>query len=157
MEPQKFVIPGVPLTDTTVFSTMHFFEWAGDIDRRLVTVRYYLRSQGFIAGTHTITDEEFDILNSAVQVFHNSWPYMKGRRKFSELFTEAKQDEHPGFWVRDKPGRWWPSAELKNALVSAGWVYDVIPSTTYFEIINGKLWAKYQAILGSRPMAMIEE
>lgn len=40
--------------------------------------------------------------------------------------------------------------KLRDMVVEAGWIYDVHPSTTYFEVIEGRLYAKYQQILGSR-------
>lgn len=39
----------------------------------------------------------------------------------------------------------------------AGWIYHVDPETTMFEITNGRLYAKYQQILGSRFICHIKE
>jgi hypothetical protein len=41
--------------------------------------------------------------------------------------------------------------------MDAGWIYDVQPETTYFQVINGKLWAKYQQIIGSRALVEVTE
>ena len=38
---------------------------------------------------------------------------------------------------------------LKDMVEKSGWVYEVDPKTTYFQITDGKLTAHYQQILGS--------
>ena len=42
-------------------------------------------------------------------------------------------------------------------VVEAGWIYRVHPSSTYFKVIEGRLYAKYQQIIGSRYICDIIE
>jgi hypothetical protein len=47
--------------------------------------------------------------------------------------------------------------KLRDMVEGTGWIYDVHPSTTYFEVIEGRLYAKYQHILGSRYICDISD
>lgn len=47
--------------------------------------------------------------------------------------------------------------KLRTMVMAAGWIYGVYPSTTYFEVIEGRLYAKYQQILGSRYICDISD
>ena len=72
---------------------------------------------------------------------------------FSEVghLVRAAPDEQ---FLVTSPGRcsgyYKVTQKLRDMVAEAGWIYYVHPSTTYFEVIWGRLYAKYQHIPGSR-------
>ena len=115
-------------------------------------MRRYLDSLGFIVGTHRITEEQFKILEYVEDTWFRFTPYHTPMR-----LSECFDDSAPSFYVNGLEVRKGITRELRDAVAEAGWIYDVSPYTTYFEIINGKLYAKYQQILGSRFICKIVE
>lgn len=112
----------------------------------------YLASLGFVVGKHRLTEEQFQILEYVEDVWFQWTPYHTPM-SLSECFD----DSEPSFYVKGLEGRKGITRELRDAVAEAGWIYDVTPDTTYFEIINGRLYAKYQQILGSRFVCRIKE
>ncbi len=150
-----FTIPGVPVTNDTPFDQLHVWQWAREQDRRMVTLANYLKAIGFTTGKDRLTEEQYDTLHYAIETFHRCEPHMSGEYAFDALMHKAST---AGFYVQGKEGRFIPSAAVVAALESAGWIHEVKPETTYFELVNetGVLWAKYQQLLGSRPIARIK-
>lgn len=148
-----FPIPG-PISDDTIFSDFHFFKWAnGQEFRKDVTLTNYLDSLGFKVGTHHLAESEHDLLIHVCQHWHHATPWIRSPRKVTELF---RQDKESDFSIWGKPGLYTPSAEVIHALYESGWIYRINPDTTYFEVIEDRLYAKYQTILGSRLIARIK-
>lgn len=149
-----FKIPGVPCLNNTPFEQLDVWAWCREMNdrRREIEFGNYLKARGFKMGEDKITPEELKVIESAIETYHHIAPHMGlDPIPFNELFpTEGE------FSVRDK-GKWKPSEDLVAALVRSGWIYHVLPDTTYFEIINGRLIAKYQQILGSRSLALVKE
>lgn len=156
-EKPLFTLPG-PMTAETPFTEFHAWQWAQHQKRDRVDVFNYLAELGFVKGKHRITPEQFELLRVVIDMFHRVAPRMDGIHAFADLLTPATSiDEQTSFYVQGKPGRYVPSDALVAALVDAGWVYAVRPQTTYFAIINGKVFAKYQQIIGSRVLAQLKD
>lgn len=107
----------------------------------------YLTEYGFSEGRDVVDAE---LLDTLLLIFRHFWDICPelSPMNLSEVFTESLN----GFYVEglDYNKRYSAANQVIVALEEAGWVYGVSPSTTYFSVINGKLWAKYQKILGSR-------
>lgn len=74
-----------------------------------------------------------------------------------KLTTYLKETEN-GFWLRDtknhKTTRVEPTHEL-TTMLKDHLIYELSPKNYYFEIIEGRLFIKYQHIIGSRYIANI--
>jgi len=147
-----FVIPG-PLSETTPFCDLHVWQWAQTVPRADVSIGKYLDSLGFVVGTDRLTESEYDVLSHACEHFHRVAPHAASMK-----FGDAFKPDESGFYVRGKPGRYALAPVLRDALEGAGWIYDIQPETTYFELMpDGRLIAKYQQIIGSRVLCEILE
>ena len=109
----------------------------------------YLTEHGFSEGHDTV---ETDLLETLLNVFKHFWDVAPETAPI-KLSTAVKENEN-GFYVDglDYKKRYMVAPHIIKALKSAGWVYNVWPSTTYFSVVNGKVFAKYQQILGQRCM-----
>lgn len=150
-----FALPG-PLADDIPLSQLHVWQWAAAQPRADVTVARYLASLGFVTGTHRLTSEQYDTLKCALQHFHSVHPHLAPRR-LADAFPGPG-----GFFVDGLPGGPFAVApDVVAALQAAGWIYDVTPASTYFQIQRGedgrpvKVWASYQQIIGSRPVCEV--
>ena len=114
--------------------------------------RRYLESLGFVVGEHRLTEEQVEILGCVEDVWFHMTPYHTPMR-----LSECFDDGTPSYYVKGLGKCHGITIELRDAVAEAGWIYDVTPDTTYFEIINGRLYAKYQQILGSRFICKILE
>jgi hypothetical protein len=150
-----FPIPDAAVTPQTPFVDMHAWQWAKTQARADVDVFKYLKHLGFIVGTHRISEEQFTALRYCFDTFHRTAPHISTPLQFTECFAPCSGPG--GYYVKDKPGRWTPKPVIVSTLIGAGWIYDVGPSTTYFEIIKGRLFAKYQGIIGSRCLVELSE
>ena len=133
-----------------------FYAWLdANVDRgnpgKSLMIRY-LDSLGFVVGKHRLTEEQFKILHYVEDTWFQFTPYHTPMR-----LSECFDDSTPSYYVIGLEGRNGITLKLRDAVADAGWIYDVLPETTYFEIINGKLYAKYQQILGSRFICKIVE
>ena len=147
-------IPG-EFKDSTPFNQMHFWDWANAQEKRNnVTIGGYLSSLGFVLWKDKLTPEEHTRLDYAVDAWHRTTPHIRELQNFNNLFIEVPDDG--GFFVFSKPNKYYPSQVVIDALYDAGWIYNVTPETTYFEVIRGRLYAKYQQIIGSRYIADIK-
>lgn len=151
-----FSIPGNPNMQTP-FTEMDFWKWAEKQLRGNVRMSKYLGHLGFVVGVDQLTEDQYSILKGAVQHFHDTAPHMGSEVfSFDDLFHPC--DSPGAYFVRGKAGKYRPVQKVIDALNTAGWIESINPHTTYFEIVRGnKLWAKYQTILGSRPLAHIKE
>ncbi len=147
-----FNLPG-PIGAHVPFEHLHVWQWAKGQPRADVAVRNYLKSVGFALGQDRLTPEDLKTLEYAIDHFHRTEPHMAGPVPFSEVLTPAPE----GFYVQGKPGKFALSKSARSALEGAGWIYDVQPDNTYFQVIHGKLWAKYQQIIGSRALVEVTE
>lgn len=150
-----FPIPGAAVTAQTPFVDMHAWQWAKTQARVDVDVFKYLQALGFIVGTHRITEDQYQALRYCFEAFHRIAPHINAPMRFAECFTQCAG--HGGYSVLEKPGRWMPAPIILDTLGAAGWIYDPAPENTYFRIINGRLFAQYQAIIGSRCLVEISE
>jgi hypothetical protein len=150
-----FKLPG-PIGADIPFEELHAWQWAGNQPRARVDIFTYLSDLGFVKGRDKITSEEFDILKYAFDAFHRTAPHYPGRVKLSEALRPLP-DGAPGFYLQGHAGRYALAPELSEALTQAGWIYDVKPDTTYFQVIRGRLFAKYQQIIGSRCLCEVAE
>jgi hypothetical protein len=107
----------------------------------------YLTEHGFVEGRDTVESDLLDTLLTVHKCFWEVAPEI-APRKLSDVFTESAE----GFLVSglDYKKRYVVAPDVIAALNEAGWIYDIVPTTTYFQISNGKVWAKYQTILGQR-------
>lgn len=151
-ETPAFTLPA-PISADIPMSDLHVWQWAKGQPRAEVKVMNYLESVGFALGRDRLTPEDLKTLKYAIDHFHRTEPHMPGPVPFSEVLTPAPQ----GFYVQGKPGKFALSKSARSALKEAGWIYDVQPDNTYFQVINGKLWAKYQQIIGSRALVEVTE
>lgn len=144
-----------PFSDITNFDKMHFWAWASAQEKRNdVTINNYLDSLDFVVGQDKLTDGEYTTLNFAVETWHRTTPWIREVLKFNELFTPADEG---GYYVFGAAKRYYPTQKVIDAIHEAGWIYNVNPMTTYFEIIQGnRLYAKYQQVIGSRFIAIIK-
>lgn len=151
-----FKIPG-ELTGETPFTKTHPWQWATDQETRAtVTLENYLVSIGFITGTDRLSETDHDNVSLILKAWHRTAPHMKPRT-FSECFVPGAG---PGYYIQGMNDRRQIAQDIRMALFGAGWVYDVNPETTYFQVITqdtGRrvLFAKYQTIIGSRAICEI--
>lgn len=149
---EAFKIPG-PFGPDVPFSKMHVWQWAKTQPRRNVEISAYLQAIGFVMGSDRLTESDYDTLYHAIDHFHRVAPHYPDPLTFAQAFTQSP--DASGFHVVRKPGCYALAPMLHEALQTAGWIYDIEPETTYFEIVNGILWARYQQIFGSRALAQI--
>ena len=147
----SFTIPG-PFTNQTPFHAMHVWQWAKAQPRAKVTIHDYLAALGFIVGTDRLTEEDYRTLDHVIEAFHRVAPHISEPLTFADAFAAGGT-----YYVQGMEGRFTPSARILAALVAAGWIYEPAPENTYFQIVNGMLWAKYQQIIGSRCLAELAQ
>ena len=111
----------------------------------------YLKSQGFIVGEHRITEEQAQILCYVEEAWFRCTPYHTPM-SLDEMFVPGD-----AYCVSGLDHRCNITPELISAVANAGWIYPVEPNTTYFEINDGRVYAKYQQILGSRFICRVRE
>lgn len=133
-----------------------FFDWLNaNVDRcnpGPKIIQRYLESLGFVIGQDRITEGQHKTLNYVLEVWFRCMPYHLPMT-LGECFTPGTD-----FHVRGIEGDQHNiTPELKKAVEGAGWIYAVEPSTTYFEVNGGRLFAIYQQILGSRFICTIKE
>lgn len=107
----------------------------------------YLTEHGFVKGRDTV---ETELLDTLLLIFKHFWDVSPeiAPIKLSKVFTESTE----GFYVEglDYKKRYSVAERVITAINESGWIYCVRPDTTYFSVINGKVFVKYQQILGSR-------
>lgn len=111
----------------------------------------YLESLGFVVGEDKITEDQHRILDYVEETWFRLTPYHLPMT-WDECFVPGD-----AYYVQGVDGRRNLTPALKAAVEQSGFIYDVTPSTCYFEVINGRLYAKYQQILGSRFICTVKE
>lgn len=116
----------------------------------------WIKGLGFRVGEDALSPGDLSTLHVVEEYW---WRYSPrfGAHTWGSLFSEV------GHLVRVAPdeqflvtgpgrcsGYYKVTQELRDMVLATGWIYNVHPSTTYFEDIEGRLYAKYQQILGSR-------
>jgi hypothetical protein len=152
---ENFKLPG-PIGSDIPFGTLHVWHWAAGQPRARVNISEYLGDVGFVMGRDKITPEEYDTLSHALDAYHRTAPHYPGRLNLCEALRPLPDGES-GFYLQGHAGRYALAPELSEALTAAGWIYDVTPDTTYFQVIRGRLFAKYQQIIGSRCLCEVAE
>lgn len=129
-----------------------FYAWLQGFGKRNIpdnTIRAYLESLGFVVGRDYITEEQHKTLEYVADTFYRCEPETVETPKFFELFTTGGQASM--FYVQGKEGKFCLSEKLINLLSTSGWIYEPHPDNTFFEVTeDGRLFAKYQQIIGSR-------
>lgn len=110
----------------------------------------YLGEQGFVRGKHRVGERQFKILKYVIEVWCLNTPGFKPKTR-AELFNNSS----PTYYVSGE--RLGITPELKRMVAEMGWTYHVSPDTAMFEITNGRLYAKYQQIIGGRFICYIKE
>lgn len=62
-----------------------------------------------------------------------------------------------GFHISSKAGKFTATKKLQELLEDRGLVYQLNPFNFYFEIINKRLFIKYQYLIGSRLICNLSE
>ena len=144
-----------------------FHQWLTDnVDRKEgghSRMLDWIKALGFRVGEDALSPGDLSTLHVVEEYW---WRYSPrfGAHTWGNLFSEVGHlvrvapDEQ--FFVTG-PGRcsgyYRVTQKLRDMVAEAGWIYGVHPSTTYFEVIEGRLYAKYQQILGSRYICDIIE
>ena len=150
----RFTLPP-PFDASIPFTQLHVWQWAKTQARGDVQVLKYLAALGFHMGVDRLDPDDYKTLEYAIEAFHRCAPHLPGVHPLSAVLPRADGD---GFYCRGIPHRVNPSDELRATLVGAGWIYEVTPESTYFEILpGGRLFARYQQIIGSRFLCEVTE
>lgn len=112
----------------------------------------YLTDIGFNSDVNIVTEESLNILKNIEDYWFNCTPYFEPKHKEELFYYGFKQGELSNFVSVE-----FATPELVQMVINAGWIYAVTPETTYFEITNGYLFAKYQSILGSRKICKVKD
>ena len=113
---------------------------------------YYLTDIGFNVDIHIVSEENLKSLEYIENYWFNCTPYFEPKYKAELFYSGFHQGELPGIISAE-----FATPELVQMVIHAGWVYNVTPETTYFKVINGYLFAKYQCIIGSRRICKVKD
>lgn len=131
---------------------LHFWQWARAQPRNRVDILTYLSDIGFILGADKLEESQYNTLDIVCDYFHRVAPHLPAPLRLTQAFAPGGE-----FYVEGLPGRYTPCPAIVDALQSAGWIYDISPETTYFSVSKGKVWAKYQQIIGQRCLCEVIE
>lgn len=109
----------------------------------------YLTDIGFNSDVNIVTEESLAMLKNIEDHWFNQTPWFEPRSK-EELFYNTNH-------LDGTIGAGNATHELVQMVINAGWIYDVTPETTYFTVIQGYLFAKYQSILGGRKICKVKD
>ena len=125
--------------------------------------REWLKTLGFQTGVDRLAEEDLKTLHLVEEHWWRCSPWFEPHvwgSLFSEVGYLVRALPNEQFFVTG-PGRcsgyYKVTQKLRSMVAEAGWIYAVCPSTTYFEVIEGRLYAKYQQILGSRYICDISD
>lgn len=148
----KTVAEEEPLVNDPYFAWLEANARKGDGVDDMDRLCAYLAEQGFVKGEHKLTEDTLRILGYVADTWYRTTPWSPPQR-FDTLFVPGGTP-YSVVGVTPKLGI---SEALIDILENAGWIYPVRPDTTYFEITHGRLFAKYQQILGSRFLCVISD
>ena len=116
----------------------------------------WIKSLGFWVDKDALSPEDVDTLRYVEEYWWRCSPWFKPHT-WGDMFSEVGLLDRAlpdGQFFVTGPGRcagyYKITQKLRDMVLATGWIYNVHPSTTYFEVIEGRLYAKYQQILGSR-------
>lgn len=128
-----------------------FYQWLTDnVDRKEgghSRVLDWVKGLGFRVGEGALSPHDVETLFFVEEHWWRCSPWFKPHTWGSLFKAPGKGDE--AFHVSGSA----PQSityKLQTMVVESGWIYNVHPSTIYFEVIEGRLYAKYQHIIGSR-------
>lgn len=150
-----------PFTDQTPFNQMHVYQWGNNqVNRKDVTIKNYLDSLGFVIGMDKLNEGEYKRLDYAIDAWHRTRPYIHEVMLITDVFTPTAKGGGR-FWVSGLAFARFANNDIevkvRKAITEAGWIYDINPETTYFEIVGNRLYARYQQIIGSRFIMHIKD
>ena len=149
---EYFKLP--PYNDDRPLVEHPFYQWlTANVDRkegghsRLLD---WVKLLGFSVGDDALSPEDAKTLYFVEDYWWRCSPFFEPHWD-KDLFTPPTKGAG-GFYIHGETHNEFMNItqKLRNMVVEAGWIYNVHPSTTYFEVIEGRLYAKYQHILGSR-------
>lgn len=157
--PAKTVLDVPFVSDEEPIRNNDFFVWLNGNAQRgnsapvLDYIHSYLTTLGFDSSVNVVPEGTVRKLENIYQYWQTVTPYY-GPETLAELLTLHDVDGPGLYFVQNsKPMRAHygvASQKLLDMVANAGWVYEVNPDSTYFELIGTRLYAKYQRILGSR-------
>lgn len=159
MERQVFNFPQVSANEPMVNDP--FYHWLNErynyckinvVDSDHPDWCYYLMDIGFDVNIHIVTEESLNILKNIEAYWFCCTPYFEPKSKAELFYHDFSKGVDSNFISLE-----FATPELAQMVIDSGWIYDVIPETTYFEITNGYLFAKYQRIIGSRRICKIKD
>lgn len=141
------------ISDDEPMITDPFYKWLDQFNKRALpkhAIVEYLKYTGFIVGDDELADDDYKFLKFILDHWFDNTPEHNAPCNFDELFIM------PGnFYILGKACRYAISPKLREIVNTSGWIYNIDPSTTYFQLIDDRLFAKYQSILGSRFLCRI--
>jgi hypothetical protein len=122
------------------------------------TVTAYLESLGYSRQHHYLPEGVFRTLQNVYDVMVINVPATTEPLTVKELFLEP-DNLSPEFWVRGLPEGEYaiPTEKLTELVSKTRAIYQLNPRHYYFEIVKGRVWLKYQHIIGSRFICTIKE
>ena len=134
-----------------------FYAWLDANVTRVKPGRYidhclaYLGELGFVRGKNRVSEEQLQTLKYVHEIWCQFTPFFEPKAR-ADLFDSSE----PTYYIHGY-GRSGATCELVKMVRETGWIYEVTPDTTYFEILDGRLYAKYQQIIGSCFICRIKE
>lgn len=124
-------------------------------------VTRYLATLDFDMSIHKLKASDLDTLKHVYEIYQYNWMPVRKPFQFYDLFGEGWDGQNPnpslkdtelltGFCVIGKKGLFKIKPPLYELLQERGLVYPLNPFNFCFEIINDRLWLKYQYIIGQR-------
>jgi hypothetical protein len=156
MEKSLFNLPQ-PIGMDIPFENLHVWQWMKNQPRDSISKIAYLQAFGFDSKIHRITEEQYHILDCAMTQYFRIAPIISKKMKRTDVFDYDKKDNLFTIIESGQPVKYLSvKATILGALISDFWL-GTNQNDFYFEIINGKLWAKYSTILGSRPVVELAD
>lgn len=149
--PLKIIADDESLCDDPFFAWLDTHAKKDDGAKGMDHILAYLGDQGFVVGQHRLSDRDVKVLEYVLDSWYRMTPWGE-MRTLDALFD----DSNPKFYVKGLSERRGITSYLLRLIEQAGWIYEVKPETTYFEVIDNRLYAKYQSILGDRFLCRIE-
>ena len=138
-----------------------FYQWLTDnVDRSQgghSKMLDWIKGLGFRVGEDALAPEDVDTLRYVEAHWWRFSPWFNpcsGKDLFVKPTAGGESFYFGGPHFNEFRGI---TQKLRDMVMAAGWIYNVHPSTTYFEVIAGRLYAKYQQIIGSRYICDISE
>lgn len=156
-----FTIPDDP---KLTYRDQPFYQWLianeGELDtRRPKVVEDYLQSLEFDFMAHRIAPSDYDLLCTIWGAYCRLWMPCREPQTLDDLFVESHGRQ--SFWLSGTKfkgaGEVWPTDALKEMIEKTDPIYPVDPDHYFFEVINGVVYLKYQKIIGSRRLCLLEK